>query len=158
MRQQKKKKKKNSSDQLRERDAISPYLAEQLRQPVFSADDFGDAATTTAGGLVFPSSLDVDAAASVDDLLDAADAASAAAAPAADADADDVDTVGVVSNQSKDPFDVVNKLSDDPFGDLAAAAVEDINLEDYPEGSYVVTDWKGEPMVIYPGDKIPGIM
>lgn len=125
---------------------------------MFNADDFGDAATTTAGGLVFPSSLDVDAAASIDDLFDAVDAALAAAA-SSDADADDVGTVGVVSVQSKDPFDVVNKLSDDPFGDLAAApAAEDINLEDYPEGSYVVTDWKGEPMVICPGDKIPGIM
>jgi hypothetical protein len=51
----------------------------------------------------------------------------------------------------------VNRLSDDPFGDNDLATT-DINLDDYPEGSYVVTDWKGEPMVITPGDKIPGIM
>jgi hypothetical protein len=34
----------------------------------------------------------------------------------------------------------------------------DINLEDYPEGSWLVTDWKGDLMVMSPGDKMPGIM
>ena len=30
-----------------------------------------------------------------------------------------------------------------------------IDLSQYPPGSKVVTDWKGEPMVITPGDKLP---
>mmetsp|Transcript_28046 Transcript_28046/g.44953 ORF Transcript_28046/g.44953 Transcript_28046/m.44953 type:complete len:253 (-) Transcript_28046:40-798(-) len=140
---------------------------EQLRQPVFDADDFGEAAITSTGGLVFPSSADLDAA-SMDDMFSAAAAAASAtttttavksqsaqdeaaisAAPAAAAAA--------ITSEPKSPFDVVNRLSDDPFGDNDLATT-DINLDDYPEGSYVVTDWKGEPMVITPGDKIPGIM
>jgi len=116
---------------------------------------------------VFPSSADLDAA-SMDDMFSAAAAAASAtttttavksqsaqdeaaisAAPAAAAAA--------ITSEPKSPFDVVNRLSDDPFGDNDLATT-DINLDDYPEGSYVVTDWKGEPMVITPGDKIPGIM
>ena len=30
-----------------------------------------------------------------------------------------------------------------------------IDLSQYPPGSKVVTDWKGDPMVITPGDKLP---
>ena len=152
---------------------------EQLSQPVFFADDFGDAvaADGTAGGLVFPSSFDKDSA-SIDDLFEAADAALAAAGAAeedtaGDDDDDDQDdgddstgyTMGKQSDygvkpkekkKKKDPFDVVNELPDDPFVDEAAA--EEIDLNDYPEGSYIVTDWKGDPMVITPGDRIPGVM
>ena len=56
------------------------------------------------------------------------------------------------SGELKSPFDVVNRLSDHPFGGNDPAATDILNLDDYPEGSYVVTDWKGEPMVITPGD------
>ena len=43
----------------------------------------------------------------------------------------------------------------------AAAGVEveegDIDLSEYPPGSKVVRDWKGDPMVITPGDRLPFI-
>ena len=99
----------------------------------------------------------------MDDMFSAAAAAATAttafvtAATAAVVSAAPAATTAAIADEPKSPFDVVNRLSDDPFGDNDLATT-DINLDDYPEGSYVVTDWKGEPMVITPGDKIPGIM
>lgn len=45
---------------------------------------------------------------------------------------------------------------DDPFGDDAAR--EEIDLSEYEPGSTIVYDWKGDPMVIQPGDKLPNVM
>ena len=112
---------------------------------------------------MFPSSFDPDAT-SMDDMFSAAAAAATAttafvtAATAAVVSAAPAATTAAIADEPKSPFDVVNRLSDDPFGDNGPAAA-DINLDDYLEGCYVVTDWKGEPsMVITPGDKIRGIM
>ena len=32
-----------------------------------------------------------------------------------------------------------------------------VDLSEYEPGSKVVMDWKGEPMVIQPGDKLPNV-
>jgi len=51
--------------------------------------------------------------------------------------------------------------SDEAEDEAAAAGVEveegDIDLSEYPPGSKVVRDWKGDPMVITPGDRLPFI-
>jgi hypothetical protein len=88
----------------------------------------------------------------MDDMFSAAAAAATAttafvtAATAAVVSAAPAATTAAIADEPKrkNPFDVANRLSDDPFGDNGPAAT-DINLDDYPEGCYVVTDWKGEP-------------
>lgn len=140
--------------------------AEQASQPVFSADDFGEG--DTVGALVFPSSTgdnDVLPAVAGDGARSDAVAESANAALAAALA--EVVAKNTTKNAAKLPeaanadddvgFNPLKGLSDGPFGDVLLTA-EDINLDDYPPGSKIVTDWKGEPMVITPGDRIPGIM
>jgi hypothetical protein len=34
---------------------------------------------------------------------------------------------------------------------------DDVDLSEFEPGSKVVMDWKGEPMVIRPGDKLPNV-
>ena len=108
---------------------------------------------------MFPASFYPDAT-SMDDMFSAAAAAATAttafvtAATAAVVSAAPAATTAAIADEPKrkNPFDDANRLSDNLFGDNGPAAA-DINLDDYPEGSYVVTDRKGEPMVITPGDK-----
>ena len=40
----------------------------------------------------------------------------------------------------------------------ATTAREEIDLSEYEPGSTIVYDWKGDPMVIQPGDKLPNVM
>ena len=107
--------------------------AEQLAAPVFSADEFGG--EVTAGGLVLPKASDgaddADAAAADDDDDDAAAAASEAPASSSGREGGTID--------------------DDEWRERVA---EEIDLSQEPPGSYVVRDWKGDPMVVYPGDKL----
>ena len=42
-------------------------------------------------------------------------------------------------------------IDDDEWRERVA---EEIDLSQEPPGSYVVRDWKGDPMVVYPGDKL----
>ena len=113
---------------------------------------------TSTGWVEFHSSVDLNVA-SMYDMFSAAAAAATATATttaavgtAATVAVVSAATAAAIAGESNCPFDVVNRLSDDPFGDNDPAVTDILNLDDYPEGSYVVTDWKGEPMVITPGD------
>ena len=44
-----------------------------------------------------------------------------------------------------------------PSGERSGDAASGVDLSEYEPGSKVVMDWKGEPMVIQPGDKLPNV-
>ena len=44
-----------------------------------------------------------------------------------------------------------------PAAAAAANGADAIDLSEYAPGSRVVMDWKGDPMVISPGDKLPNV-
>lgn len=63
------------------------------------------------------------------------------------------------SSSSDDENEDENEDGEDAASSSAGGSDETddggIDLSQYPPGSKVVTDWKGEPMVITPGDKLP---
>ena len=63
------------------------------------------------------------------------------------------------SSSSDDENEEENDDGEDAASSSAGGSDETddggIDLSQYPPGSKVVTDWKGEPMVITPGDKLP---
>ena len=44
-----------------------------------------------------------------------------------------------------------------PSGERSGDAASGVDLSEYEPGSKVVMDWKGEPMVVRPGDKLPNV-
>ena len=63
------------------------------------------------------------------------------------------------SNENENENEDENEDGEDAASSSAGGSDETddggIDLSQYPPGSKVVTDWKGEPMVITPGDKLP---
>ena len=63
------------------------------------------------------------------------------------------------SNEDENENENENEDGEDAASSSAGGSDETddggIDLSQYPPGSKVVTDWKGEPMVITPGDKLP---
>lgn len=103
---------------------------EQMAAPVFDAGDFGDG-DGDGRGLVFPGSV-------------------------AEGGEKMSEKVSEENGVSEKTVGSVFTPRDDPFGDDAAR--EEIDLSEYEPGSKIVYDWKGDPMVIQPGDKLPNVM
>ena len=63
------------------------------------------------------------------------------------------------SNENENENEDENEDGEDAASSSAGGSDETddggIDLSQYPPGSKVVTDWKGDPMVITPGDKLP---
>ena len=63
------------------------------------------------------------------------------------------------SNEDENENENENEDGEDAASSSAGGSDETddggIDLSQYPPGSKVVTDWKGDPMVITPGDKLP---
>ena len=63
------------------------------------------------------------------------------------------------SNEDENENENENEDGEDAASSSAGGSDETddggIDLSQYPPGSKVVTNWKGEPMVITPGDKLP---
>ena len=60
-------------------------------------------------------------------------------------------------NQKTKKDEAMDDETDDDEAEAAGDGGEEggIDLSEYPPGSKVVRDWKGDPMVITPGDKLP---
>ena len=60
-------------------------------------------------------------------------------------------------NQKTKKDEAMDDEADDDEAEAAGDGGEEggIDLSEYPPGSKVVRDWKGDPMVITPGDKLP---
>ena len=61
------------------------------------------------------------------------------------------------NQKTKNPSANDDDETDDDEAEAAGDGGEEggIDLSEYPPGSKVVRDWKGDPMVITPGDKLP---
>jgi copper chaperone for superoxide dismutase len=68
-------------------------------------------------------------------------------------------TGGVYDCENENENEDENEDGEDAASSSAGGSDETddggIDLSQYPPGSKVVTDWKGDPMVITPGDKLP---
>ena len=110
---------------------------------MFTADDFG---AGEPGGLVFPAAADLDGI-----LAEAKKAAEAAA----EAEAKKAAEAARAANAAL-AAEAADGAGEE--GEAAAANGADaIDLSEYAPGSRVVMDWKGDPMVISPGDKLPNV-
>ena len=123
-----------------------PTPEEVRRTPVFTADDFG---AGEPGGLVFPAAADLDGI-----LAEAKKAAEAAAEAEAKKAAEAARAVAAAALAAE-----AADGAGEEEGEAAAAAngADAIDLSEYAPGSRVVMDWKGDPMVISPGDKLPNV-
>lgn len=133
-----------------------PPLVSQPPPPVSQPSSVGSA-PLTAGGIAVVSASDVDA------ILAWSDGVGAPAAGGGRARSGDVfipapgstSSNPASSSSSPPPASVGQRSADDtPFG--RSGEEDNLTLGPRPDGSRVVLDWKGDPMVVRPGDNLPG--